>query len=118
MEKDYSLYFENAVKASRTIHRLDKQKVNSVLIDVADQVVEHSTEILQANQKDLDRMPAGDPKYDRLQLSPERLNAMAQEIRNVATLESPLAEVISADTLPNGLQLSKIRVPLGVIGVM
>jgi glutamate-5-semialdehyde dehydrogenase len=118
MEKDYSLYFENAVKASRTIHRLDKQKVNSVLIDVADQVVEHSTEILQANQKDLDRMPAGDPKYDRLQLSPERLNAMAQEIRNVATLESPLAEVISADTLPNGLQLSKIRVPLGVIGVI
>jgi glutamate-5-semialdehyde dehydrogenase len=118
MEKDYSLYFENAVKASRMIHRLDKQKVNSVLIDVADQVVQHSTEILQANQKDLDRMPAGDPKYDRLQLSPERLNAMAQEIRNVATLESPLAEVISADTLPNGLQLSKIRVPLGVIGVI
>jgi len=118
MEKDYTIYFENAVKASRTIHRLDKEKVNTVLRNVADEVLAHTDEILEANQRDLARMPAEDPKYDRLQLSRERLEAMAREMRNVAALQSPLAEVISADTLPNGLQLSKIRVPLGVIGVI
>ncbi|SEB19453.1 glutamate-5-semialdehyde dehydrogenase [Pedobacter hartonius] len=118
MEKDYTIYFENAVKASRTLHRLDKEKVNTVLKNVADEVLAHTDEILAANRKDLARMPAGDPKYDRLELSRERLEAMAREMRNVAALQSPLAEVISADTLPNGLQLSKIRVPLGVIGVI
>jgi len=118
MEKDYSLYFENAVKASRTIHRLAKDKVNAVLNEVADAVVANAAVILEANQKDLQRMSADDPKYDRLQLSTERLADMAGEMRNVAALESPLGQVISADTLPNGLQLSKVRVPLGVIGVI
>jgi glutamate-5-semialdehyde dehydrogenase len=118
MEKDYSLYFDNAVKASRAIHRLDKEKVNTVLKNLADKLVEQAEEILEANQKDLERMSSDDPKYDRLQLNKDRLAAMAGEIRNVAALESPLAEVISADVLPNGLQLNKIRVPLGVIGVV
>jgi glutamate-5-semialdehyde dehydrogenase len=118
MEKDYSLYFENAIKASRTIHRLSKNTVNNVLNEVAEAVVANSAVILQANQKDLDRMSADDPKYDRLQLSADRLADMAQEVRNVAALESPLGEQISADILPNGLNLSKIRVPLGVIGVI
>lgn len=118
MEKDYQIYFENAVKASRIIHRLAKETVNTVLNEVAGQVVANSAAILEANQKDLDRMSADDPKYDRLQLSAARLADMAQEMRNVAKLDSPLAEQISADVLPNGLQLSKIRVPLGVIGVV
>jgi glutamate-5-semialdehyde dehydrogenase len=118
MERDYSLYFENAVRASRTIHRLAESTINSVLNEVADAVVANSAAILQANQKDLERMSADDPKYDRLQLSTERLTDMASEIRNVAALDSPLGELISADTLANGLQLSKIRVPLGVIGVI
>ncbi len=115
---DYNIYFENAVKAGRTLHRIDKEKVNIVLNDLAGKLVQHTAEILNANQLDLDRMSVEDPKYDRLQLTAERLAGIAQEVRNVAALESPLAEVISADTLPNGLQLSKIRVPLGVIGVI
>ena len=118
MERDYSLYFENAVKASRTIHRLAKTTINTVLIEVADAVIANSAAILEANQKDLDAMSADDPKYDRLKLSTQRLADMASEMKNVAALESPLAEIISVDTLPNGLQLSKIRVPLGVVGVI
>lgn len=115
---DYNIYFENAVKAGRTLNRLDKQKVNAVLHDLALELVQHTAEILAANQLDLDKMPAEDPKYDRLKLTEERLAGIAQEIQNVIALESPLGEVISADTLPNGLKLSKIRVPLGVIGVI
>ncbi|QNK64917.1 glutamate-5-semialdehyde dehydrogenase [Pedobacter sp. PAMC26386] len=114
----YQLYFENALKASRTLSRLDQLVVNEVLIDLATNVKRFADEILFANDLDLKRMSVDDPKYDRLKLTRERLGDIAQEILNVAGLESPLAEIIEARTLPNGLQLSKIRVPLGVIGVI
>lgn len=115
---EYNIYFENAVKASRTLHRLDEEKVNAVLNDLALQLIVHTAEILQANQLDLDKMPINHPMYDRLKLSAERLEGIAEETRNVAALKSPLNEVISEDTLPNGLNLNKIRVPLGVVGVI
>ncbi|WP_158799623.1 glutamate-5-semialdehyde dehydrogenase [Pedobacter sp. L105] len=115
---EYQVYFENAVKASRTLYMLDAAQVNDVLKEVAANLIIHTEVILAANEKDLARMPAEDPKYDRLQLSRERLKGIAEEMINVAALESPLAAVISAKTLPNGLFLSKIRVPLGVIGVI
>lgn len=118
MENNYQAYFEEAVNASRTLYLLNKEKVNTVLLDLADQLFNQTAEILQANQLDLDRMSADDPKYDRLQLSAERLSDIAGEIRNVASLESPLDELISASTLPNGLELTKVRVPLGVVGVI
>jgi len=115
---EYQLYFENALKASRTLCRLDQMAVNEILKDLAAHVKLFTEDILFANDLDLKRMSAEDPKYDRLKLTRERLNDIAQEILNVAQLESPLAEVIEANTLPNGLHLSKIRVPLGVIGVI
>ena len=115
---EYQLYFENALKASRTLCRLDQLAVNEILKDLANQVKLFAEDILFANDLDLKRMSAEDPKYDRLKLTRERLNDIAQEILNVAQLESPLAEVIEANTLSNGLHLSKIRVPLGVIGVI
>ena len=118
MENNYNIYFEKAVIASRTLHLLNKNLINSVLLDLADALIEHKNEVIQANQKDLDRMAADDPKYDRLMLTDERLKSIAQEIRSVAALESPLAEIMLSKTLANGLQLSKIRVPLGVIGVI
>lgn len=115
---EYQLYFENALKASRTLCRLDQLAVNEILKDLANHVKLFTEDILFANDLDLRRMSAEDPKYDRLKLTRERLNDIAQEILNVAQLESPLAEVMEANTLPNGLHLSKIRVPLGVIGVI
>jgi glutamate-5-semialdehyde dehydrogenase len=114
----YSAYFENAVIAGRNIAGLAPAVINQVLLDVADSTVEHIDFLLAENQKDLDRMDIADPKYDRLKLTAERINSIATEMRNVAALENPLGELLSADTLPNGLQLSKIRVPLGVIGVI
>jgi glutamate-5-semialdehyde dehydrogenase len=114
----YSAYFENAVIAGRNIAGLAPAVINQVLLDVADSTVEHIDFLLAENQKDLDRMDIADPKYDRLKLTSERINSIATEMRNVAALENPLGELLSADTLPNGLLLSKIRVPLGVIGVI
>jgi glutamate-5-semialdehyde dehydrogenase len=114
----YSVYFENAVIAGRNIAGLAPTVIDQVLLDVADSTVEHIDFLLAENQKDLDRMDIADPKYDRLKLTAERINSIATEMRNVAALENPLGELLSADTLPNGLQLSKIRVPLGVIGVI
>jgi len=78
----------------------------------------HQDKLLAANQKDLDRMDPEDPKYDRLQLNPERIEGMASDIRNVASLKSPLGEILEQRTLENGLDLKKVRVPLGVIGVI
>lgn len=115
---EYKIYFENAVKASRTLYQVSKPTVNAVLKDLANGIILHTADILAANAKDLERMSDTDPKYDRLKLTAERLNGIAQETLTIAELDSPLAEIISSNTLPNGLELSKIRVPLGVIGVV
>jgi glutamate-5-semialdehyde dehydrogenase len=114
----YSAYFENAVIAGRNIAGLSPAVINQVLLDVAEKAVEQTDFLLTENQKDLDRMDITDPKYDRLKLTAERIQSIASEIRNVAALENPLGEVLSNDILPNGLDLSKVRVPLGVVGVI
>ena len=114
----YSAYFEHAVIAGRNIAGLSPTVINQVLLDVAEKAIEQTDFLLTENQKDLDRMDSADPKYDRLKLSPERIQSIASEIRNVAALENPLGEVLSNNILPNGLDLSKVRVPLGVVGVI
>jgi glutamate-5-semialdehyde dehydrogenase len=63
-------------------------------------------------------MDASDPRYDRLLLTPERISAIASDCRNVATLPSPLGRVLSHRVLPNGLDVSRVSVPFGVIGVI
>lgn len=114
----YQHYFENALTASRSLYLLNRQQVNAVLTDVAGSLIANSGEILKANEKDLLQMDADDPKYDRLKLTEERISGIAQEMRNVVKLESPLGELISSNTLDNGLELTKVRVPLGVVGVI
>lgn len=115
---EYQKYFDYALKASRSLHELTKEKVNEVLTEIAGRLLESTAGILASNKLDLEKMPADDPKYDRLRLTEERLEAMAQEVRNVVALDNPLQEVISSSVLPNGLELSRVRVPLGVIGVI
>ena len=114
----YQHYFENAVQAGRTLYSLEPATVNAVLIELADRIVRNAAVIIAANEKDLEKMSPEDPKYDRLRLNRERLTAIAEETKNVAALASPLAEVLSHNVLPNGLELTKVRVPLGVIGVI
>jgi len=116
--KKYQHYFEDALHAGRNLYKVNSAAVNAVLTDLAGRIVSHSAIIIAANVKDLEKMSADDARYDRLKLTEERLAGIAQETLNVAALASPVAEVIDQKILPNGLELSKIRVPLGVIGVI
>lgn len=115
---NYSIYFENAKKATRNLINLSKEKVNGVLSDLAETLIENTSIILQENEKDLAKMPVDDPKYDRLKLTAQRILDIAGDIKSVANLVSPLNEVLSEKILDNGLDLKKIRVPLGIVGVI
>lgn len=115
---NYSIYFENAKKATRNLINLSKEKVNAVLSDLAEALIENTSIILQENEKDLAKMPVDDPKYDRLKLTAQRILDIAGDIKSVANLVNPLNEVLSEKTLDNGLDLKKIRVPLGIVGVI
>jgi glutamate-5-semialdehyde dehydrogenase len=105
-------------KASRTIPLLDVSVINQVLTDLADEAVSEIDFLLSENQKDLARMDPNDPKYDRLQLTPDRIQAIAADIRNVIKLDYPVGKTLATKTMPNGLQISKVTVPLGVIGII
>ncbi|MFC2124272.1 glutamate-5-semialdehyde dehydrogenase [Bacteroidota bacterium] len=116
MENTY--LFENAREASRKIVGLEEVTVNKVLYHLADLAVSSTDLLLVENKKDLDRMDPQDPKYDRLKLTEERIEDIAGDLRNVAKLRSPIGEILEEKTLENGLHLKKIRVPLGVIGII
>jgi glutamate-5-semialdehyde dehydrogenase len=110
--------FAKVKKASRSLVNLSEKKINKILIDLADLILKEKKEILLANQKDLDRMDKNDLKYDRLKLTEERLFGVANDMRNIAKLASPLEKVLEKKVLENGLEISKISVALGVIGIV
>jgi len=105
-------------EAARTLTRCSEQTICSVLRTLADRIGLQSEQILAANRSDLSRMDPADPKYDRLLLDEGRVRAIADDLRNVAALTSPVGEVLQQKTLENGLRLSKVRVPMGVIAVI
>ena len=94
---------------------------DAALLAMADALVANTDMILAANADDLDRGRAGgltDAILDRLALDAKRIEAMADGLRQVATLPDPVGEVIRGSTLPNGLQLRQVRVPMGVVGII
>jgi glutamate-5-semialdehyde dehydrogenase len=115
---DYIVYFRAAQQASRRLATVAPAAIDAALRDLADALLAHTDFVLAENAKDLARMPAADPRHDRLRLTPERLASMADDLRNVASLPSPLGGVLSEKELANGLQLKKVRVPLGVVGII
>jgi glutamate-5-semialdehyde dehydrogenase len=120
--QDKQTYLEQGLaaarRASRDLARCDDQLIRNVLNALADRAIEAGDAILAANRSDLDRMPREDPKYDRLLLNDDRLRAICEDLRCVAALPSPVGEVLEHRTLDNGLELSKVRVPMGVIAVI
>ena len=110
--------FLAAQQASRALALVPAATTDALLRDLADALLARPEFILTANAQDLARLPATDPRHDRLRLTPARLAAMAADLRAVAALPSPLGAVLSEKTLPNGLHLSKVRVPLGVVGII
>lgn len=116
---DCKSVFENVRAASREFMAgYSQEKVNGILLGTADAIGKNSGRILQENAKDLAAMDKDNPKFDRLRLTPERLEAIASDMRNVASLPSPVGQTIERRILPNGLELSKVRVPFGVIGII
>ena len=110
--------FAQVKAASRTLAAIPDDKKNEVLCAVADAIVAHKDQLLAENAKDLARMDPKNPLYDRLQLTPKRLDDIASDMRHVATLPSPLGRVLKEKTLDNGLRLRRVSVPFGVIGVI
>lgn len=111
-------YFEQAKQVTRNMVSLNKETINIVLDSLATALIENTDFILSENQKDLVRMPDTDPKYDRLKLTAERLKDIANDVKNIGTLPNPLGDIMQEKTLPNNLNIKKVRVPLGVIGVI
>lgn len=112
---------QNAVQASYGLARLSEQEKNKVLLHVADALVAQSKRILQGNEKDILAAKENgirEAMIDRLSLTKERIEGMAEGIRQIAALPDPVGEVLETFERPNGLQISKVRVPLGVVGII
>ena len=110
--------FEHVKSASRSLASLTDAQRNEILNAVADAIADQKERILEANTMDLAKMDPKNPLYDRLQLTEKRLDDIAADMRNVATLPSPLGHITKQKTLPNGLRLCRISVPFGVIGMI
>lgn len=110
--------FENVKAASRKLNLLSDEQRNEILKAVADAIVAKKDTILEANALDLAKMDKQNPLYDRLQLTEKRLDDIANDMRNVASLPSPLGHITKEKTLPNGLRLHRVSVPFGVIGMI
>ena len=110
--------FASVRDASRCLTGIEPTTINDVLLDLADATLQSIPKLLQANALDLRQMPQDDPRYDRLQLTEKRLADIAADLRQVASLPSPVGRVLKHTTLPNGLELSRVSVPFGVIGII
>jgi glutamate-5-semialdehyde dehydrogenase len=115
---DCTPLFISAKRASRTLNVLDRDSINQILLKVAETAVENAQYISNENKKDLTLMEKSDPRYDRLILTADRIQGIASDIRNVVELPSPLGNILMKNTRQNGLIISKISVPFGVIGII
>ena len=110
--------FKKIKEASRSLALVDDAQRNLLLEHLADAILTNKELLLEANRQDLEQMDAKDPLYDRLLLTPERLQGIASDMRHVASLPSPLGIISKERTLENGLYLRRVSVPFGVIGVI
>jgi glutamate-5-semialdehyde dehydrogenase len=119
--KEFEAKGQAAKAASKKLARLSTEVKNKALLNIAEKLLERQEEILTANRQDYEEAKASGMSpamLDRLLLNPSRLAGMAQDVRAVAGLPDPVGEVFEMRTLPNGLQVGKKRVPLGVIGTV
>ena len=110
--------FQKVKAASKTLGLLSDKQRNEILQAVADAIIAETPALLAANAEDLAKMDKTNPLYDRLQLTEQRLQDIASDMRHVSTLPSPLGRVLKDKTLENGLHLQRVAVPFGVIGMI
>lgn len=118
MNNDMTSRLKDARAASRQLLGVEAAAIDDLLRQCADALVAHTDAILEANASDLKNLDSSDPRYDRLSLSADRIASIAGDMRAVAGLPSPLGRTLEERTLPNGLELRKVSVPFGVIGVI
>ena len=109
---------EKTHAASAEVRRLTDAQKKGILNRLAVVLVENTDAIITENQKDLDRMDIADPKYDRLKLTPARIEDLANSMKEVADLQDPSGQILLERELGNGLKIKKIAVPMGVVGVI
>jgi glutamate-5-semialdehyde dehydrogenase len=115
---EYKDKIKAAAAAVKALVNISDVQINEVLTDTADALSTEKEHVLEANKTDLSKMDPSDPKYDRLKLTAERIEAVANDMRQVALLPSPLDKVLSESVRPNGMRIRKVSVPFGVIGVI
>lgn len=113
-----SKIFGQVKAASVALNLIDDCTINKVLLALADEAEARAEYILSENAKDLAKMEKTNPMYDRLMLTADRIKGISGDMRNVAKLPSPLEKILVDRSLPNGLHLSKVSVPFGVIGII
>lgn len=109
---------QNAAESVSSLQMISDEAISQILREVASALRDATDVILAANALDLERMSPDNPKYDRLRLTPERIDGIASDMENVAGLPSPLGKVLSEAVRPNGMTIRKVTVPFGVIGVI
>jgi glutamate-5-semialdehyde dehydrogenase len=114
----YEDLLKRAQAGVRELVDISDIRINEALMDIADALVAAKNGVLEANREDLSEMEPSNPKYDRLMLTPERIDGIAGDMRQVASLPSPLGKMLSETVRPNGMRIRKISVSVGVIGVI
>ena len=112
---------KSARTAARKLAKLSTEVKNSALLNIAEALKARQEEVLAANERDYKAAQQNDLEYDvldKLLLNPQRLEGIAADVRNVASLPDPVGETFDMRVLPNGLQVGRRRVPLGVIGAI
>lgn len=112
---------EKAVEAKYELQQLTTLVKNDALQSVAAGLVKETERILAANEKDYEIAKQGgmaEGLLDRLKLTPERVEGMAEGLRQIAELQDPVGEIMESFDRPNGLHINKVRVPMGVIGII
>src|SRR5262249_8972615 len=107
-----------ARKASSQLAQLSSVEKNSILQAMADAIEAGAEAILEANELDLENSGLSSAMRDRLLLDPARIRSMAEGIRDVAKLPDPVGETVADFNRPNGLRIRKVRVPIGVVGII
>lgn len=115
---EFDSIFREVQQSSRKLNRVSEEQVKAILTDLAQLAMEKVEFLLEANRQDLERMDSENPMYDRLLLTESRIKGIGSEILQVKNLPSPLGILLEKRTLENGLELSKVTVPLGVIGII
>ena len=109
---------ERARAASALLAQLSTAEKNRLLLLLADSIAAREEEILRANHQDIAHTNLSGAMLDRLLLTPKRVREIADSVRDVAALPDPVNEVLAEWTRPNGLLIRKVRVPLGVVGIV